>query len=98
MLTHPTPPLRTGPRSSHCTIYWPGRRGQTSAGGWGEERKPEPPTNELSASRSRSRNGGFWSGGWLNWAEMESRCRFWLPPNDYLMSEDGKDATKPEYL
>jgi hypothetical protein len=35
---------------------------------------------------------------WQNWPEMESRCRFWLPPNDYLMSEDGKDATKPEYL
>ena len=35
-----------GTRRSCRTITSPMRRGPISAGGWGEQRKPEPPTNE----------------------------------------------------
>src|SRR5437016_4524596 len=47
-----------------CTITWRTRRGRISAGDWGERWRPEPPTNEPSASPSRSRSDDFSSDGW----------------------------------
>jgi len=45
-------------------ITWRIRRGRISAGDWGEQRKPEPPTNGPSALLGWSRSSGFSSDGW----------------------------------
>lgn len=47
------------------TTTWSTRRARSSAGGWGERRRPESPTPGRSAARNRSRNGSFSSDVWL---------------------------------
>src|SRR2546422_6680698 len=48
------------------TTTWPTPHGRTCAGGWGERRKPGPPTSGPSASRGRRPSGGSSSDGWAS--------------------------------
>src|SRR3989449_8434427 len=48
------------------TTTWPTPHGRTCAGGWGERRKPGPPTSGPLASRGWRPSGGSSSDGWAS--------------------------------